>query len=149
MKVRLRDRLVYLAARCAIGAAALVPQWLGYGCADLLGRLFFFCDRRRRGYAQHFLRNAYPDLSERERMRLGSRATGNLFKVPIDMARLTRLLARGGDVGTVLQYGDAGRKLASMTPPFLGLTAHLGNWEVAAIGVARHAGGAHGIARVS
>jgi KDO2-lipid IV(A) lauroyltransferase len=149
MKVRLRDRLVYVAARGAIGAAALVPQWLGYGCASLLGRLFFLCDRRRRGYALRFLRQAYPDRSERELLRIGSRATGNLFKVPIDMARLTRLLARGGDLRTVLDYGDAGRKLATLTPPFLGLTAHLGNWEVAAIGVAQHAGGAHGIARVS
>lgn len=149
MKVRLVDRLVYVVARLAIGTAARVPQWLGYGCADLLGRLFFRLDRRRRGYAMHFLRNAFPELDDAARARLGARATGNLFKVPIDMARLTRLLARGGDVLSVLDLGAVGKRIAGLKPPFLGLTAHLGNWEVAAAGVARAVGGAHGMARVS
>jgi KDO2-lipid IV(A) lauroyltransferase len=150
VKATLADRCVYVVARVAIGLAARVPQWLGYGVADLLGRLFFRLDGRRRGYALRFLRNAYPDRSERELLRVGARATGNLFMVPLDMARLTRLLARGGDLRTVLDYGQAGVHLAGMTPPYLGLTAHLGNWEVAAIAVAQHAGGdAHGVARVS
>lgn len=148
-KVRVRDRVVYWIARVAIGTAARVPQWLGYGAANALGRLFFRCDGRRRRYALHFLRNAYPELSERELLRIGSRATGNLFKVPLDMARLTRLLARGGDVRSVLDYGADGAHLEALRPPYLGLTAHLGNWEVAAVGVAWHAGGAHGIARVA
>ena len=149
MKVRWRDRLVYWLARAAIGAAARVPQWLGYGVAGLLGRLFFRLDGRRRRYALHFLRNAFPAASEAERWRLGSRATANLFKVPLDMARLTRLLARGGDMRSVLDYRGAERQLASLRKPYFGLTAHLGNWEMAAIGVAQHAGGAHGIARIS
>ncbi|MFY9342055.1 MAG: lysophospholipid acyltransferase family protein, partial [Planctomycetota bacterium] len=46
-------------------------------------------------------------------------------------------------------HGRAGEYLAALRPPFLGLTAHLGNWEVAAIAVAQAAGTAHGIARVS
>lgn len=148
-RVRFVDRVVYLAARFAIGTAARVPQWLGYSLADWLGRLWFRLDGRRRGYALRFLRFAFPQLSDRERLRIGSRATGNLFMVPLDMARLTRLLARGGDVRSVLDDRDAGPKLATLTAPFLGLTAHLGNWEVAAIGVAQHAGGAHGIARIA
>jgi KDO2-lipid IV(A) lauroyltransferase len=149
VNVRFRDRCVYWLARVAIGAAARVPQWLGYGTAALLGRLFFRVDRRRRRYALRFLRNAYPDLTDRERLRLAARATAHLFKVPLDMARLTRLLARGGDLRTVLDYRGSERELGSLTPPYLGLTAHLGNWEVAAIGVAQWAGGAHGIARVA
>ncbi|MFY9340922.1 MAG: hypothetical protein WAT39_00440, partial [Planctomycetota bacterium] len=108
MRVRWRDRLVYWVARAAIGAAALVPQWLGYRCADRLGRLFFWFDGRRRSYALHFLRNAYPDWTDAERRRVGARATGNLFKVPLDMARLTRLLARGGELRSVLDHGRAG-----------------------------------------
>ncbi|MBX3464575.1 MAG: hypothetical protein KF830_15510 [Planctomycetes bacterium] len=149
MRPRLLDRVVYLLARTAIGVAARVPQWLGYGCADALGRLFFRLDRRRRGYALRLLRNAFPDRSEAELLRLGARATGNLFKVPLDMARLTRLLECGGDVRAVLDYRQAERQLASLRPPFLGLTAHLGNWEVAAIGVAQFVGGADGVARVA
>ena len=148
MKVRIVDRVVYVLARAAIGAAARVPQWLGYGAAAALGRLFFLCDRRRRGYALRLLKNAFPGRSDRELLRIGSVATGNLFKVPLDMARLSRLLARGGDIRDVLDYGKAPELLA-MKRPFLGLTSHLGNWEVAAIGVAQCSGGAHAVARVS
>ncbi|MEO6594853.1 MAG: hypothetical protein ABIP94_08885 [Planctomycetota bacterium] len=148
MKVRFVDRVVYWCARVAIGTAARVPQRLGYGAADLLGRLWFRYDGRRRGYALHFLRNAFPQQSDRELLRIGSRATGNLFKVPLDMARLTRLLARGGSIATVLDYARAARPMTTQ-PPFLGLTAHLGNWEVAAIGVAQRVRGADGMARVS
>jgi KDO2-lipid IV(A) lauroyltransferase len=147
--VRFVDRVVYWFARAAIGAAARVPQGLGYGAAAVLGRFWFAVDRRRRRYALHFLKNAFPELSERERLRTGSRSMASLFKVPLDMARLTRLLERGGDIREVLDYEGAERQLASLRAPYLGLTAHLGNWEVAAIGVAQHTGGAHGIARVS
>ncbi len=149
MTIRLRDRVVYVAARAAIGLAARVPQWLGYGLADALGRLFFALDRRRRGYALRFLRNAYPEATDAERLRIGSRATGNLFKVPLDMARLTRLLARGGSVRDVVDFTAAEATLAAVKPPFLGLTGHLGNWEVGAVAMAQAVGRAHGIARVS
>ncbi|HEX6812751.1 MAG TPA: lysophospholipid acyltransferase family protein [Planctomycetota bacterium] len=148
MKVRFSHRIVYWLARAAIGTAAWVPQWIGYTFADLLGRLFFRFDRRRRGYALHMLRNAYPQLAERELLRIGSRATGNLFKVPLDMARLTRLLARGGRIESVLDYRQADRTLASARP-WLGLTAHLGNWEVGAVAVAQRVGTAHGVGRIS
>ena len=149
MKATWRDRCVYWAARVAIGTAARVPQWLGYGAASALGRLWFRCDRRRRGYALRLLRNAFPAASDAERLAIGARATGNLFKVPLDMARLTRLLARGGDLRAVLDIRPAQAQLAGLQPPYLGLTAHLGNWEVAAVGVAHLAGGAHGMARIA
>lgn len=149
MKVRWRDRCVYWLARATIGTAALVPQWLGYGAAALLGRFWFVVDRRRRGYALRFLRQAFPERSERELLRLGARATANLFQVPLDMARLTRLLARGGRIEQVLDLRSVGPVLDGLPRPFLGLTAHLGNWEVAAIGVAQRVGGADGVARVT
>jgi KDO2-lipid IV(A) lauroyltransferase len=149
MKVRFVDRVVYVAARVAIGVAAFVPQWLGYTAADWLGRLWFRFDRRRQGYGDRFLAQAYPELSASQRYRLASRATGNLFKVPLDMARLTRLLDRGQDLRTVLDYTGSEHHLRSLPQPYLGLTAHLGNWEVAAVGVAQFAGGAHGVARIS
>lgn len=149
MKVRLVDRLVYVAARVAIGFAARVPQWFGYTLADGLGRLWFRFDRRRRGYARKFLQQAFPGRPERELLRIGARATGNLFKVPLDMARLTRLLARGGDLRSVLDYGRAEPLLRKLPKPCFGLTAHLGNWEVAAVGMAHWYGGADGVARIS
>jgi KDO2-lipid IV(A) lauroyltransferase len=146
VKVRLADRAVYLLGRAAIGAAARVPQWLGYGAASALGRLYFRCSRRRRACALRFLRAAYPDRPEAELLRLGRIATGNVFKVPIDMAKLTRLLARGGDVRSVVDVSA----LDGLLPrtPYLAVTAHVGSWEMAAATMARLAGRAHGIARV-
>lgn len=149
MKVRWFDRFTYVVARATFAIAASIPQWLGYGFADMLGRAWFHCDRRRRRYALHFLKNAFPGRDERELVRIGARSTGNLFKVPLDMARLTRLLAKGGDIRSVLDPGQAGPYIANLRPPYFGLTAHLGNWEVSAIGVAQLAGGGHGVARIA
>jgi Kdo2-lipid IVA lauroyltransferase/acyltransferase len=148
VRVRFVDRLVYWAARIAFAVTAHIPQWLGYGFARGLGRLFFRLDGRRRGYALRFLRNAYPDLPEQELLRIGAASTANLFCVPLDMARLTRLLARGGDLREVVDYSPA-QGILDMKPPFLAVTAHLGNWEVAAVTMAQHWQPGHGIARVS
>ena len=148
-KVRFLDRIVYCLARMAIGTAARVPQWFGYRLAAGLGRLWFRCDSRRRRYALKFLKNAYPDLSEREHLRLGSSATANLFMVPLDMARLTRLLARGRRISDFVECEDTIPVFHELPRPFLGLTAHLGSWEVGAVTMAELMGGGHGIARVT
>jgi KDO2-lipid IV(A) lauroyltransferase len=145
---RLRDHLVAWLARGAIWTAARVPQWLGYGIAAALGRLFFRLDGRRRRYALRFLRCAFPDRPEAELLALGAAATANVFKVPLDMARLTRLLARGGDLRSVVDL-TAIEPLLRTPGPWLGLTAHLGSWEVAAIACAQRPGGACGVARVA
>ena len=147
--VRIRDVVVYVAARVAIGVAARVPQWLGYRAAAALGRAWFRLDGRRRRFAARFLAQAYPDLSERERMRFGAAATASLFKVPLDMARLTRLLDRGGDVAEVMDLTPMQRELEGVDAPYFALTAHLGSWEVGAAGMAALHGTAHGIARVT
>ncbi|MCR9245665.1 MAG: hypothetical protein NXI31_11585 [bacterium] len=147
-RVRFRDRVVYQVARCAIGVAARVPERLGYGLAGWLGRMFFRCAKRRQRYALRFLKNAYPDRDERDLLRLGAVATGNLFQVPLDMARLTRLLARGGSLEDIVDYTAAEEALRT-APPCFAVTAHLGSWEVAAAAMASRVGEAHGIAKVS
>jgi KDO2-lipid IV(A) lauroyltransferase len=147
--VRARDVLVYVAARLAIGVAARVPQWLGYRAAAALGRVWFRLDGRRRRYACEFLAQAYPELSERGRLRLGAAATASLFMVPLDMARLTRLLDRGGDLSEVIDLAPMQTELEKVEAPYLALTAHIGGWEVGAAGMAALNGSAHGIARVT
>ena len=140
------DGLVYLLGRAAVTAVAWLPQWLGYSLAAGLGRLYFRCSRRRRTAALRFLGFAFPDRDEHQRLRLGRVATGNLFKVPLDLARLTRLLSRGGDLRQVVDTSALEGLLPA--PPYLALTAHLGSWEVAAATLAQVHGEAHGIARV-
>ncbi|MEY3161845.1 MAG: hypothetical protein RIT25_1836 [Planctomycetota bacterium] len=142
---RLRWRLEYALGRGAIGLAAFVPEWLGYGAAALAGRLYHRCSPRRRRAALHMLRNAWPGRPDRELHRIAARATGNIFKVPVDMARITRLLASGGDIRSVVEHEEFERLLPK--PPFLGLTAHLGSWEMAAVAMATLTHEAHGVAR--
>jgi Kdo2-lipid IVA lauroyltransferase/acyltransferase len=149
VKVRLVDHVVYWLARIAIGTAARVPQWLGYGAASALGRLWFRFDRRRQGYSLRFLRNAFPTWTDAQRMKLARRAAGNLFKVPLDMARLTRMLARSKGTEAVLDFGPALGGLQQLQRPYIAVTAHLGNWEVAAVSMGQWAKGAHGVARVA
>ncbi len=148
MKVTLWHRIECRAARLLIGLLALVPDRLGYGFAGWVGRLWFRLDGRRRRYALHFLKNALPDRDEKELLRIGARATGSLFQVPLDMAKLTRLLERGGSLEDVVDCSEAEAGLASERP-WLGLTGHLGSWEMGAAAIASRVGEAHGIARVS
>ncbi|MBK8096635.1 MAG: hypothetical protein IPK26_05975 [Planctomycetes bacterium] len=148
MKFRVVDRLVYWLARLVIGIAARVPQGLGYGAAALLGRLYVRLDGKRRLRALAFLRTAFPQHDERQLLAVARAATGNVFKVPLDMARLTRLLARGGDLRAVVDTSQA-QSILPVRGPYLALTAHLGSWEMAAVAMAHLAGRAHGIARVA
>ena len=148
-RIRIRDRIIYVAARLVIGVTASVPEWLGYRVAAMLGHIWFRMDGRRQRYALSFLREAYPNLGEREHLRLGRAATASLFKVPLDMARLTRLLARGGDLRDVVDCSALDREIDNVPRPFFALSGHLGGWEVCAAAVAALAGPAHGIARIT
>jgi KDO2-lipid IV(A) lauroyltransferase len=143
---RLTNGLVYVLGRAAIELAARIPERMGYGLAAALGRCWFRVAGRRRRSAMKFLRIAYPDRSDSELARLGAVAAGNLCKVPIDMARITRLLARGGDVLGVVDTTELVAQLPA-AKPYLALSAHLGSWEMAAVVMARLAGEAHGVAR--
>lgn len=138
--------VTYLLARAAIGAAARLPSAIGYGFAATIGRLYFRCSRRRQECALRFLQAAFPGRTDAELLRTARIATGNVFKVPIDMAKLTRLLARGGDVREVVDVSVLDGLLPK--PPYLAVTAHLGSWEVAAVTMAQVAGEGHGVARV-
>ena len=90
------------------------------------------------------LRNAFPDgKSDEELLRLARMGTANLFKVAIDTMRLVPWVRKGRlqeryDFGEMVDYPD---------PPWVGVTAHTGSWEVGAIATAMLRGEAHCIAR--
>ncbi|MSR38251.1 MAG: hypothetical protein EXS02_05385 [Planctomycetes bacterium] len=146
MKLVVMDRVVYLLGRAAIGLAARLPEAIGYGLAAALGRLYFRCAGRRRRNALKFLRIALPAHSDAERRRIGAIAAGNVFKVPIDMARITRLLASGNDLLDFIDVSETLPKLPARGP-FLILSGHIGSWEMGAVTFARVMGEAHGVAR--
>ncbi|MEE9127660.1 MAG: hypothetical protein V3U11_11020 [Planctomycetota bacterium] len=131
MRITIKHRISYAALRVALWGIGLMPRALAYGCAAMLGRCYFHVARRRRRLAMEFLRLAFPDgKSERELRRIGARATGNIFKVPLDMIYSTRVIEQGN----FLDYVDVSETREHLPDgPLIGVTAHLGSWEVAAI----------------
>jgi KDO2-lipid IV(A) lauroyltransferase len=145
MRVGLRHRAEYALARAALALAALVPERIAYAFAGALGRLYFRCAPRRQRAALRLLRNAYPGRPEPELRRLARISTGNLFKVGVDMVRVTRHLRRGTLLGCVDSDPPPAPLLAG---PCLGLTGHLGTWEIAALSLAALRGRAAVVVRV-
>lgn len=144
-RVRLRDRVVYRIGRATLWLLAIVPEGIAYGSLGALGRLYFRFSKRRQAYALRFLRNAFPDRPDSELLDLARRSTANLFKVPLDMARATRLMDTGR-LRELIDVSDVERK--KPPPPFIGLSCHLGSWEMAAVGMAMMYGGAHLVGRL-
>jgi KDO2-lipid IV(A) lauroyltransferase len=143
--MKLRHRVEYAAGRCALLVVNLLPERLAYAACGALGRLYFRCSRRRQRIALRVLGNAFPDASEAERLRLARVATGNVFKVVLDTVRVIPLLEKG----RLLERVDTSEfRAKAPPPPFLGLTAHHGSWEIAAIVSGLLFGEAHGVARV-
>ena len=147
MSLRRRARWVaeYVAGRAALGAVSMLPERLAYAAAAGLGRLFFRCSKRRQACALRILRNALPEADDRERLRLARIATGNVFKVTIDMVRVGPAIRRGR-LHDAIDLGGVPADVPD--PPFLAVTAHLGSWEIAGIACAMLKGEAHAIARV-
>ncbi|MCA8944239.1 MAG: hypothetical protein KDB80_16860 [Planctomycetes bacterium] len=137
-KVRFRHRLEYAAFRTVIAVANAMPEVVAYGIVAAIGRLFFRLSKRRQGIALRMLRNAFPNRGDADLLRVGRIATGNIFKVGLDMMRLSSIdRERQRDR---FDFREFEQKLPP--PPFLGVTAHLGSWEVAAVGMAQFAGSA-------
>lgn len=143
-RVTVRHRLVYAAARTVLFFVNLLPERLAYGLAGTAGSLFFLCSKHRQRCALRILRNAFPQgKTDRELLRLGRLGTANLFKVAIDTMRLVPWV-REGRLGERYDWGEMA---GFPDPPFLGVTAHTGSWEVGAIAVALLRGESHCIAR--
>lgn len=143
--VTLRHRIEYALARILLFAVGLLPQRLSYGLAGATGRLYFRCSSRRRACALRFLRFAYPDeTDDRVLLALARRATGQIFKIPLDMVGVTRAIRRG----KLEKFLDLSQARSVMAPaPFMGITPHLGSWEMGAVSVAHLYGQAHVIVR--
>ena len=139
-------RAVYLLARGGIALANLLPEPLAYGLAGTLGRLFLRFAPRRRALALTMLRRAFPGRADAELLAIARRATGNLFQVGVDLVRATRWI-RSGRLRERIDFGDAPAILEREPGGVLGLTGHLGSWEIAGLSVATLGRETHAIAR--
>ena len=69
-------------------------------------------------------------------MRIGRIATGNIFKVALDMFRVSKVLAKGQYEERV----DYAHLEAYVKKPMIGLAPHLGSWELGAMCIGRIVG---------
>ena len=148
MKVRrvtFGHRVTYGFVRSGIALASLLPERLAYGLAGWLGRCFFRFAPERRELALRMLRYAYPGRPEVELLRLARTATGNLFKVGVDLVMATRWIRRGR-IRERIDFGEA-PAILQRERAALGLTGHLGSWEMAGLAIAALGRETHAIAR--
>ncbi len=147
MKVTFKERISYAVTRGVFGLLAVLPEWLAYSSIAGLGRLYYRCSSKRQCAGMRMLRNAYPDERDEQKLqRLGRVATGNTFKVALDLARVNKFI-RKGRLADVLDLSPLEGVLP--TPPFIGVTGHQGSWEMAGVGMTLFTGAqAHVVARV-
>ena len=146
LNVSLRHRVHYVCARTFLFVLNLFPDRLSYALAGALGRLFFRCSRQRQACALRMLHNAYPEQKDdRVLLALARRATGNVFKVPLDLVRLTSTI-RQGRLHEVVDMSQATPLIP--LPPFLAITGHLGSWEVGAVAVAQVTHEVHAVVKM-
>lgn len=145
MKLQFPKTLAYYAARAAIGIAVRLPERVAYGLFGLAARAFFFCARSRRRVALRTLRNAFPDLDDRARLRYARLGTVSAFKVVLDWMYTLRYGARGRDLREFIDI--SGVEAVRPDGGFLAVTGHLGSWEMGAAGMALLDGEVHVIGR--
>ncbi len=147
LKVTWLHWLEYGAVRGFFTLLAALPEKFAYASAAWFGEFCFRISKRRQSYALKFLRNAYPDavVGDAELLALGRRSTGNFVKVFMDMLRMPKMIKQGKFAARV----DMSEVEAIPAAPYIGISPHLGSWEVGAVAFAAREGEAHGLARLA
>ena len=133
----LAHRIQYAALRTMLAAFAILPWRVAVGAGAALGRLGYSPFRIRRHVVETQIAAAFPGLSSEEVARIAHESYGNLGRVAIEAALLSRLgpeevLALFEDVAG---WPDVERAKAQ-GKGIIFLAAHLGNWELAGAFVA-------------
>jgi len=145
VKIRLPKTPAYWLARTAIAGALLLPERLGYGVVSVLARTYFVFARKRRRVALHTLRNAFPDLDDKARLRYARNGTIASFKVVLDWMYTNRHMSRGRCLREFIDVSE----VEAIAPKngFIAVTGHLGSWEMGAAAMALLEGEVHVIGR--
>jgi KDO2-lipid IV(A) lauroyltransferase len=128
------DYAAYLLIRVIVCVVQALSWSWALRLARLLAGLAYRVDRRHRAVADENLRHAFPELRPAEREALVRSTYDHFTATAVEMIRLPRSLrpanveqyfhwADPQDLERVLAWWRSGR-------PLLGLTGHIGNWEV-------------------
>ena len=128
-------------ARAVEAVTAVLPSSLVLGLAEAAGAAWWWLAPGRRRIVHQNLEIAFgPRLDRRARARIGRRCCQGLVRIFAEVAVMERLLGPRGSPSPRLAYhGDIAAAEADHAVGRGGLlvTAHLGNWEIAAEGARR------------
>ncbi len=134
------SRLLALAARALVGLVRLLPRQTALDLAGRAGRGYARLGGPRTSVARVNLRIAFPQWTEARRRDVLAASYANLARSIIELALLSR-----GDAEELrrlvsvegLEHLEAARE-ESKTGGVIGLTAHLGSWELLAAAMVAH-----------
>lgn len=137
--------LEYFAFRTTVAVVSRLPERFAYWLFARTADLYLRFASRRRELGRTNLSLAFPDADEDFLRRTLREATRNAFQNVLD----AMLMLRHVEKGTFAERVDTSVPRA-LKPEgaFLGLAAHLGSWEVSAIGIASLVEEGHAIGRM-
>jgi KDO2-lipid IV(A) lauroyltransferase len=116
-------RLVFAILRC-------IPFQRCMALAERLGKLLYLLNTKHRNRAMDNLRNAFPEKSEWELVQILRQVYISLCRVTIEFAHLSEveeMLAKGQ---IKVKGLDAWARALEQKKGIIGVTGHLGNWEL-------------------
>ena len=129
----MQSYIAYLTARFLMALFRLLPRSLSIGMLNLAALLAYWVDVKHRRIARTNLTIAFPELTPRERDRIGWRSFQNTARNLVEAARLPLLSPQ--NIGSLVEYdsqfGLENYLLARRTgKPLLYLTGHFSAWEL-------------------
>jgi KDO2-lipid IV(A) lauroyltransferase len=129
--VDLRQRAEYLGLRLVAALVRALPLEAGAGASGKLWRLIApFNRRHRRALAN--LAIAFPDRTPREREAIARAMWENLGRVMAETMQIDRIIAETDRIRLLPDSERVFARYQSKMGAAIGVTLHMGNWELAA-----------------
>jgi KDO2-lipid IV(A) lauroyltransferase len=133
----LKNDIIFHVVHLAIWCVGLLPVWLAGALGMAVGRLGWLVAAGERRKVMAHLAIAFPHLDRDQRSRLGRQAFSSLGRRAGEICCLPRL-----DVKSYVRLSADDRRIIdralAQDRGLLWVTAHLGNWELLAAGLAAH-----------
>ncbi len=132
-KTRVVFFLEYLFLRIVFWSLSVIPYSTSIRIGAFLGRIIYWLDPAHRHIAEVNIRYALPEINE-ERVRLIARKSfEHLGKMVSEFAQLTRMDIK--DIRNRVRFEgfEIYERITSNGKGALGLTGHIGNWEMLAV----------------
>jgi len=127
------DVVVYGCFRLLWAVLHAVPSSVLRRSLEAVGHVAWLVDRRHRDIVAGNLRTAFPDLRDRERVRIERQAFANWGRIVAELVHFERVAARrGAGDPTIAALAAASEPLLARGRGLLVLTAHTGNFELLA-----------------